>query len=395
MDMQDGEGDAVLEVRDLWFAYPSMPEALRGVTLGFRRGAKVALVGPNGAGKTTLLLMLNGMLRPDRGSVLLDGTPIGYGARDLRGVRQTVGLVFQNADMQVFAPTVYQDVGFGPVNLGVGGEELDVVVERALFDVGLTGYEKRPPHHLSGGEKKRVAIAGVLAMDPEVLVFDEPTASLDPAGAGEIMDLLDELNQEGRTIILSTHDVELAYRWADEIVIMHNGELLTTGSPAAVLGDGDLLATAHLKPPIVIDLHRQLVRRGIVPAGAAPVGILPLLDQLEQQLGGDASRRQGTVFLCDAEGLTDDGIARITAAYGITSIGAMGSKAKRHLCCHRTEPDITHGVIDRCILLALTGETPLILTTGGMVAHTLRRIRSYRDEHGIPITVEQIEPHRP
>ncbi|MGC9435372.1 MAG: energy-coupling factor ABC transporter ATP-binding protein [Methanomicrobiales archaeon] len=395
MDMQDGEGDAVLEVRDLWFAYPSMPEALRGVTLGFRRGSKIALVGPNGAGKTTLLLMLNGMLRPDRGAVLLNGAPIGYGARDLRGVRQTVGLVFQNADMQVFAPTVYQDVAFGPLNLGVGGEELDAVVERALFDVGLTGYEKRPPHHLSGGEKKRVAIAGVLAMDPEVLVFDEPTASLDPAGAGEIMDLLDELNQEGRTIILSTHDVELAYRWADEIVIMHNGEVLTTGSPAVVLGDGDLLATAHLKPPTVIDLHRQLVRRGIVPAGTAPVGILPLLDQLEQQLGGDASRRQGTVFLCDAEGLTDDGIARITAAYGITSIGAMGSKAKRHLCCHRTEPDITHGVIDRCILLALAGETPLILTAGGMVEHTLRRIRSYRDEQGIPITVEQIEPHRP
>jgi len=387
--------DTVLEVRDLWFAYPSMPDALRGVTLGFPRGGKIALVGPNGAGKTTLLLMLNGMLRPDRGSVLLNGTPIGYGARDLRGVRQTVGLVFQNADMQVFAPTVYQDVAFGPLNLGIRGEALESVVERALFDVGLTGYEKRPPHHLSGGEKKRVAIAGVLAMDPEVLVFDEPTASLDPAGAAEVMDLLDEINQQGRTVILSTHDVELAYRWAEEIVIMNEGMVLACGSPAAVFGDESLLATARLKPPTIIDLHRQLVRRGIVPASAAPVGIVPLLDRLEQQLWGDAHRRRGTVLLCDADRLTDDGIARLTTAYGITCIGAMGSKAKRYLLRHGIEAEISHGVIDRCILLALTGETPLILTAGGMVDHTLRRIRSYRDDHGIPVAVEQVGPHEP
>ncbi len=387
--------EPVLELRNVEFAYPTMPAALNGISLAIRRGSKIALVGPNGAGKTTLLLMCNGTLQPGRGEVLLNGSPVRYDARSLRTVRKTVGLVFQNSDMQVFAPTVYQDVAFGPLNLGIEGEQLDATVQHALHDVGLAGYEKRPPHHLSGGEKKRVAIAGILAMDPDVLVFDEPTASLDPAGAEEVMDLLDELNLAGRTILLSTHDVELAYRWADEVVFMHEGSILASGPPCEVFGDEALLQRAHLKPPMIVDIFCQLVRRGVIGATRTPSGMLSLLDVLEQHLDDTGSRRGGRIFLCDADAFRDDGIDGIAAAYGVTCIGAMGSKAKRSARRQGLEPEISYGVIDRCILRALAGETPLILTTGGMIDHTLRRIQAYREESGITISVERIEAPPP
>ncbi|HDR73537.1 MAG TPA: ATP-binding cassette domain-containing protein [Methanoculleus sp.] len=383
--------ESVLELREVHFAYPTMPAALKGISLRIRRGSKVALVGPNGAGKTTLLLMCNGTLRPGCGEVLLNGSPVRYDARSLRRLRKTVGLVFQNSDMQVFAPTVYQDVAFGPLNLGIEGEQLNTVVQHALHDVGLAGYEKRPPHHLSGGEKKRVAIAGILAMDPEVLVFDEPTASLDPAGAEEILDLLDELNLAGTTILLSTHDVELAYRWADEVVFMHEGTILASGLPGEVFADEALLQRARLKPPMIVDLHCQLVRRGVIGATAIPSGMLSLIDVLEQHLDGSGTRRRGRILLCDADAFHDGGIAGIAASYGITCIGAMGSKAKRSARRQGLEPEISYGVIDRCILRALAGETPLILTSGGMIDHTMRRIQTYREESGITITVERIE----
>jgi cobalt/nickel transport system ATP-binding protein len=384
--------EPVLELREVQFAYPTMPAALNNISLRIRRGGKIALVGPNGAGKTTLLLMCNGTLRPGRGEVLLNGTPVRYDARSLRRLRKTVGLVFQNSDMQVFAPTVYQDVAFGPLNLGVEGEQLNTVVQHALHNVGLAGYERRPPHHLSGGEKKRVAIAGILAMDPQVLVFDEPTASLDPAGAEEIMDLLDELNLAGRTIVLSTHDVELAYRWADEVVFMHEGSILASGPPCEVFGDENLLQRARLKPPMIVDLFCQLVRRGMIGATDTPSGMLSLLAVLERHLDERGASRGGKIYLCDAEAFRDNGIAGIAAAHGITCIGAMGSKAKRYARQQDLEPDISYGVIDRCILKALAGEKPLILTSGGMIDHTLRRIQAYCEESGIAITTERIEP---
>ena len=198
----------LLEFDHIHYAYPNCRESLSGVTFSIKKGAKVALVGPNGAGKTTLLLMCNGALEPSTGRVLLNGEPLQYNSRSLREIRKKVGLVFQNSDTQLFAPTVYQDVAFGPLNLGMTPDEIKTTVTRSLAAVGLSGYEKRPPHQLSGGEKKRAAIAGTLAMEPEVLVFDEPTSSLDPAGAADLMELLDELNSQGKTIIISTHDVD-------------------------------------------------------------------------------------------------------------------------------------------------------------------------------------------
>jgi cobalt transport protein ATP-binding subunit len=213
----------LLETDNVTYTYPNGPAALAGVSVRIAAGSKTALVGPNGAGKSTLLLMLNGMLRPASGEVRFDGRPLAYDNRSLRDLRRRVGFVFQNPDVQIIAPTVEQDVAFGPVNLGLSPDAVRRAVRDALGYVGLRGYEKRPPHHLSGGEKKRVAIAGILAMEPAVLVFDEPTNTLDPASSEEVMELLDELASGGRTVLISTHDVELAYRWADSVILMERG----------------------------------------------------------------------------------------------------------------------------------------------------------------------------
>ena len=180
----------IIEIRDLNYSYGDGTQALKGINISLDQGKKVALVGPNGAGKSTLMLMMNGILRPNSGEVLFSGKPLRYDAASLRAIRRAVGMVFQNSDDQLFAPTVYQDVAFGPINLGFPSEKVKRYVGFALQYVGLCGYERRPPHHLSGGEKKRVAIAGILAMEPEVMILDEPTSNLDPASSEEIMEKL-------------------------------------------------------------------------------------------------------------------------------------------------------------------------------------------------------------
>lgn len=380
--------DYVLEFDDVWYSYPSRPPSLRGISFAIERGKKVAVVGPNGAGKTTLLLMCNGTLVPERGCVRVDGEEVVYDRSSLRRVRTAVGLVFQNSDAQVFAPSVYADVAFGPANLHLSEEEVHRRVSDALFAVGLSGYERRPPHHLSGGERKRVAIAGILAMRPEILVADEPTASLDPATAVEIMDLLDELHEDGTTILLSTHDVELAYRWADEVILLGGGELLHQGTPAAVFTDRDLMRTARLTPPVLLDLFMELSRRGLVADAVPPKGI-PEMTQLVAGASA-AERALGTVFLADTDLLTRERFAELCAVHPMRRTGAMGTRAKRF--CHEAGyvPDYTYGVVDKCLLSAMTGEDTLILTCGGMLDRVELRARMFAEESGVVVPVVRL-----
>ncbi|RXE57181.1 ABC transporter ATP-binding protein [Methanoculleus taiwanensis] len=393
----------ILEIQDARYRYPHGPEALKGVSIRIRQGSKVALVGPNGAGKSTLFQLFNGMIRPDSGSVLFAGTPIEYTAKALRELRRSVGLVFQNPDIQIIAPTVYQDVAFGPVNLGLARDAVDRAVRSALSAVGLAGYERRPPHHLSGGEKKRVAIAGILAMEPDVLVFDEPTSSLDPASSEEIMDLLDELSTGGRTIIISTHDVELAYRWADHVILMEQGMVLARGSPEEVFSDHSLLRAARLKPPWILDLYHELVARSIVEGRAPPKSVLEFTDRIEQHVHGHAPRRgeaeaMGTVYICNADTVSGDELRLLFEEGHVDHIGAMGSRAKEFANRELILLDFTYGVIDKCILKSLIGENSLIITSGGMIEHVHRRISEYSAESGrdlAAVTVPEAGALRP
>ncbi|MBR1369954.1 ABC transporter ATP-binding protein [Methanocalculus chunghsingensis] len=377
-----------IEFKQLSFAYSGRPDSLKSITFSLRRGSKTALVGPNGAGKTTLLLMCNGTLRPTSGTVVIGGGEISYDARSLREIRRRVGMVFQNSDAQLFAPTVYQDVAFGPLNIGISDEDIGRAVAESLFAVGLAGYERRPPHHLSGGEKKRVAIAGVLAMQPEILIFDEPTSSLDPAGAAEIMDLLDELHHQGVTILLSTHDVELAYQWADDVVLIADGEILHHGPPATIFCDTDLMRRAHLTMPTLLSLYHHLVARRLMQPDIPPGGIPDMAQRIEEITpGGIAQDAPAPIHLLDTGEGVNGPITALRTIYPNLRIGVMGTAAKRTLAEAAIIPDVTYGVIDTSILHALRREPVLIITTGGMIERVKARVLDFSRTSGISLSV--------
>ena len=253
----------MLEVKNIKYSYDTNYQALKGVSLKVEKGEMVALLGKNGAGKSTLFLHLNGIFRPDEGKVIIDGEELKYDKKSLLKFRQKVGIVFQNPDDQIFAPTVEEDVAFGPLNLGLPMEEVQDRVEQALVRVGMSGYEKTAPHHLSGGQKKRVAIAGILAMRPEIMVLDEPTAGLDPQGVVDLSILLRELNDEGITIIISTHDVDLVPTYAEKVCVLVDGLLIAEGTPKEIFSKPEILEQANLKVPIVTELFQKLESDGI------------------------------------------------------------------------------------------------------------------------------------
>jgi cobalt/nickel transport system ATP-binding protein len=381
----------ILEARDVRYRYPGGVAAIRGISFHVRRGEKVALVGPNGAGKSTLLLMFNGMLRPDSGALLFDNEPLRYDAASLRELRRRVGFVFQNPDRQIIAPTVYQDVAFGPVNLGYPEEKVREVVGDALRNVGLEGFERRPPHRLSAGEKKRVAIAGVLAMDPDLLVLDEPTSSLDPAGSEDTMELMEELHQAGKTIILSTHDVELAYPWADRAILLRQGEILQEDIPEVAFGDPDLVRRARLSVPVLLELYHELARRGLPLPEKRPKTSLDMIHLIEQAFSrGGRTGPCGTIHVCDVDRIGPDALTRWLGTRNGIWIGAMGTRAKQRAAEGKITLDFTYGVIDKCLLRALGGESSLILTAGGMVHRVGVRVRTFAGEWGTEIRVEEV-----
>ena len=201
-----------------------------------------------------------------------------YKKDDLMEIRQKVGLVFQNPDDQLFAPTVIEDVAFGPMNLGLSDDEVDKRVEEALEMVGMSGLEKKAPHHLSGGQKKRVAIAGILAMRPDIMVLDEPTTGLDPKGVEQIMDILHMLNNEDMSIIIASHDVEMVTQFADRIFVLHDGEIIGQGSPEEIFNDYETLTKAHLKPPKSAELLNMLKNDGF------PVNIKLTIDDAYHEI---------------------------------------------------------------------------------------------------------------
>ena len=248
----------MLEARNITFSYDDGTEALNNVNLKVDKGDIVALLGKNGAGKSTLFLHFNGILRPDNGEIIIDGEKLKYDKKSLIKFRQKVGLVFQNPDDQIFAPSVEEDVAFGPLNLKLPMEEVQKRVHEALERVGMVGFEKKAPHHLSGGQKKRVAIAGILAMKPEIMVFDEPTAGLDPKGASKIINLLKELNEQGITIIISTHDVDLVPQYANKVYVLHEGEIIGEGTAKDIFSNKGLINKANLELPIIANFFKKI-----------------------------------------------------------------------------------------------------------------------------------------
>jgi cobalt/nickel transport system ATP-binding protein len=246
--------DAVLDGRDLHYAYLGRFTALDGVSLSVRRGEKVALLGANGCGKSTLLKLLDGLLFADSGELCAFGQPVTEDHLEdeqfSRGFRSRVGFIFQNSDAQVFSPTVREEIAFGPLNMGLDADVARQRVDDTLAMLDITGLADRAPYQLSGGEKKRVAIASVLVMNPEVLLFDEPTAALDPRTQQWLIDLVVELNRAGKTIVLATHDLDRLDVLADRcLVFSEDHRIVADGAPASILGDHDLMAATNLASP--------------------------------------------------------------------------------------------------------------------------------------------------
>lgn len=252
------------EINQLTHRYADGTTALQHLSLSIHKGKKIALLGNNGAGKSTLFQHLNGILKPTAGTILFKGEKIKYDRKSLLALRKQVGIVFQDPDSQLFSGNVRQDISFGPMNLGWSKEKVIRQVDWAMEQTEITPLQGKPIHFLSLGQKKRVAIAGVLAMNPDVFILDEPSAGLDAYYSKQIMQILRDIHESNKTIILSTHDVHFAYEWADEIIVMSDGKILYHGDPVTIFHNQELLNQAHLEKPWVFETSMVLRKKQLL-----------------------------------------------------------------------------------------------------------------------------------
>jgi len=244
----------IIEVKDLNFSYPDNTKALKNIDFSVFQGENLAIIGPNGAGKSTLLLHLNGVLRGE-GSVSIFGEKLSKD--NIKNIRAKVGLVFQDPNDQLFMPTVFDDIAFGLLNLGMDREKIVFKVNQVISDLGLNAYKKKAPHHLSLGEKKKVSLATVLVLEPEILVFDEPTISLDPGSRRVFVEIIKKIPKT-KTKIIATHDIDLAWKVCPRVLLLDKGRVITEGNARDVLMDKELLESHHLEiPPSLVLEHNE------------------------------------------------------------------------------------------------------------------------------------------
>ena len=256
----------LFRLENLSHQYSDGTLALNEVSLTFDKGDRIALIGTNGSGKTTLLYHLNGILKPTSGKIYYEDKPLQYDSKALLELRRRVGFVFQDPNDQLFAATVKQDVAFGPLNLGQPTDQVKKIVNEALATVGMAEFAEKPPHFLSLGQKKRVALAGVLAMQPEVIIMDEPTSNLDPRATSEILHLLLQLNKEsGITLLLATHDVDMVPLFANKLYILDKGKLVSEGSPKELFSDTEMIRRVNLRSPRITHLFEVLKKENNLP----------------------------------------------------------------------------------------------------------------------------------
>lgn len=260
--------EVILKAENIHYSYTKEHEVLKGISLNIHRGERLAVLGANGSGKSTFFLNINGVLRPESGAVYYRDKLINKSS--IKELRKNVGIVFQDADNQIIASTVRAEVSFGPMNLGLSKEEVTRRVLDSLNYMNISHLIDRPPHYLSGGEKKRVSIADIIAMDSEIIIFDEPTASLDPQNISLFEEVLDKMSAEQRTLVISTHDLEFAFRWADRIVVFCSGSIIADSDPISVLSDNEVLKKANLKKPILLEVFETLVENSVFRESTKP-----------------------------------------------------------------------------------------------------------------------------
>jgi len=318
----------VIETKGLWFGYRGR-DVLKGVDFKAKRGEVTILLGRNGAGKTTLLMHLNGLLKPVRGEVWIDGIKLKYDRRSLLEIRKKVGFVFQNPDDQIIAPTVWQDVVFGPKNAGISDE----YAKKAIKRLGLEEHENRLCNSLSGGEKRRVAIAGVLAMNPKYIIMDEPTAGLDGVGLRSVVEIIEELREEDKTFIISTHDLDFARAVGERFVYLDNGKIVHEDYEIDLtMANGYGLRVGNVKGRLIVIPHTAKI---------------PDMD--------------------------------------VDFIAVMGTKAKERAFKEGLEADIVNAVLDRSILRAIEGHTVLMICSAEMIDVVRREVKRF------PVVLEVLD----
>lgn len=257
--------DTILNAENLVYSYEDAPEpSLNGLTLSIPEGSRVALMGENGSGKSTFFLCCNGIFKPQKGRLAFRGVPFSYDRRSLLELRRQVGIVFQNPDVQLFSASVYEDISFGLLNLGLSETEAAERVGRVMEELEITPFRDRPVHALSGGQKKQVSLAGILVMEPALLILDEPFTSLDARHKERMKQQIYRLSDSGRTVLTATHDPDFALEWADRVILLKKGRTLAQGEAAAILSSRRLLEEAGLPAPSVLPLFETLKRKGIL-----------------------------------------------------------------------------------------------------------------------------------
>lgn len=293
--------DIILRAEDIYFSYDNeKSHSLNGLNLEIKRGQKIAFMGANGSGKSTFFLCCNGIHRPQKGTLYFNGQAMDYSRKGLLHLRSKVGIVFQDPDNQLFSASVYQEISFGILNLGVSKEQAQKEVEEVIEYMEITPFRNKPTHSLSGGQKKQVSIADILVMHPDIIILDEPGAALDPKHAVMVDKMIEKLTASGITVMMSTHDVNQALEWADEVILFHEGKVLMQGTPLEVFANKSALAMTNLEQPAVLQLFERLYKKGVLKSSLEEP---KTLGQLENYIENHMVNTNPNTYLGGAESM--------------------------------------------------------------------------------------------
>lgn len=371
----------ILKTENLGFKYKESPKpSLTDVNINIRSGVKTAILGANGAGKSTLFYHFNGVLKPTSGKVHYDGQPLKYRRKALNRMRSEVAVVLQNPSDQIFASTVEEDVAFGPKNLGMSEAEISERVDEALYLTGLSMLRKQGTLRLSYGQMKRLVLAGAIAMKPKLLILDEPTAGLDPQMAHEVMELADRLHHKGTTVVLSTHDVDLAYAWADEIHVLRSGGLIYSGESEGFYGDQKAVHDAGLMQPSAYCMNIN----DSVMFGKDPRPYPKTVSELVSKIAR-VRPEPGKLYVLEVKDSVseEDLNGIVSAAGGNVRIGLYGTKARKAIYRGKLPSDYVFNAIDNCMSEIVAGRNAVICCESeyiGILERETDRMREFGTE---------------
>ena len=378
--------ETIIETKALTYSYSNKVVALDDISMTIPKGKKTVLLGPNGAGKSTLFLQFNGIFKPKSGTVSFEGREISYRRKELDSLRSNVAVVLQNPDDQIFSATVEEDVAFGPMNMGLPRDEVELRVAESLSFVGMTQHREWPTQQLSFGQRKRVSLAGALAMRPKVLVMDEPTAGLDAQMVHELLELADELNFKGLTVVMSTHDVETAYAWADEVRILDRGRMIYSGDPNGFFADACQVRGLGLSVPMMFEMNRELSDRSVRSLKPYPRTTL----ELAQKFAPYGALR-GSLFLFPAEDLPDRPEAMRPEIMNMNSVtGTYGAVARRMMKERCIAVNYGFDALENCIHDVIVGKNATIFVERSLFPLIGSRLARFNRDYGIDIRPEMV-----